>query len=174
MVPERLPVQWLPGLATDKVGRTPHDKQVWGLVIPVGSSAPWNGEEDPGGHAAASQHVDDSNAAGEANEGYVACVLVFDAEGSLIGVVGKRFEPRRSADGSEMARANAVAEVEALLAELGPVESGNIRVQPFSTQVSGVHVGLLAVPPERPTGYVLVPLGLYFGAPFEGDFEQVA
>jgi hypothetical protein len=72
-------------------------------------------------------------------------LYVFDTAGQLRSATIDDLGPRQTMD--EEAR---LARRDALLASLGPVKYGRIRVAPFRIEMFGVEFGFLPQPPEEP------------------------
>jgi hypothetical protein len=72
-------------------------------------------------------------------------LYVFDKAGRLRSATIDDLGPRETMD--EAAR---LARRDALLASLGPVEYGRIRVAPFRIEMFGVEFGFIPQPPEEP------------------------
>jgi hypothetical protein len=72
-------------------------------------------------------------------------LYVFDKAGQLRSATIDDLGPRETMD--EAAR---LARRDALLASLGPVKYGRIRVAPFRIEMFGVEFGFISQPPEEP------------------------
>jgi hypothetical protein len=74
-------------------------------------------------------------------------LYVFDKAGRLVSATIDDLGPREALD--EPAR---MARRDALLASLGPVKYGRIRVAPFRVEMFGVEFGFIPAPPDEPGG----------------------
>jgi hypothetical protein len=72
-------------------------------------------------------------------------LYIFDKAGRLVSAAIDDLGPRETLD--EAAR---VARRDVLLASLGPVKYGRIRVAPFRIEMFGVEFGFIPRPPEEP------------------------
>jgi len=72
-------------------------------------------------------------------------LYVFDKAGRLVSAAIDDLGPRAAMDGDAR-----VGRRDALLASLGAIKYGRIKVAPFRVEMFGVEFGLIARPPEEP------------------------
>ncbi|MFC7247365.1 hypothetical protein ACFQO7_33255 [Catellatospora aurea] len=115
-------------------------------------------------------HQDDQDPRDPTNPGYWLAILhTFDAAGVHLATSVRPVPRGRLGADAAAAYEAADAELAALIDTLPDRRKDVISVQPFSTTVAGFTVGLVA---DREARYAeLVPAGIRFGEPWDGDYS---